>query len=452
MTQYEGVRIDMSCPLRVVRTACESLGLSKRGSKKDNMMRLQKFVQHQTLLATHAASSTLDAEGRREVNVQTKPPCPTPEQIKSHNLTHEPYESRCELCVQFRARQDRHGAVDGSKTSTSLISFDFGYASRSAENVDKAAFLACHDKDTGLIGAIPSPTKGGKHFQFLVTELTRFVVSTGHREIRMRCDGEPATLSILEACRKTCRALGISVSQETTSIGNHQGNGGAERTVEIVRGHASILLSHLESCCEAGKQLFSRAHPIFHWALAHSAWLHNRYKVSLGQTPYERATGRSYSGKIAQFGERVMGFIRQERKSDPKWLPAIWLGKAVNNDAHILAHEGTVFVSRSIRRVPNAFDLKMLGSIETMPCDHGWTARGHRLFQTTKRYVGGGPLPAVGTPDEAGSDPPSDKDDPKPEFLQGSGNTVDVEQQPQAGQSELVHHLNHQQQQQLMQV
>ena len=136
------------------------------------MMRLQKFVQHQTLLATHAASSTLDAEGRREVNVQTKPPCPTPEQIKSHNLTHEPYESWCELCVQFWARQDRHGAVDDSKTSASLISIDFGYASRSAENVDKAAFLACHDKDTGLIGAIPSPTKGGKHFQFLVTELT----------------------------------------------------------------------------------------------------------------------------------------------------------------------------------------------------------------------------------------------------------------------------------------
>ena len=107
----------------------------------------------------------------------------------------------------------------------------------------------------------------------------------------------------------------------------------------------------------------------------------------------------------------------------------------MNNDAHILAHEGTVFVSRSIRRVPDAFDLKMLGSIETMPCDHGLTALGHRLFQTTKRYVGGGPLPAVGTPDEAGSDPPSDKDDSKPEFLQGSGNAVDVEQQPQAGQS-----------------
>ena len=235
----EGVRIDMSCPLRVVWTACESLGLSKRGSKKDNMMRLQKFVQHQTLLATHAASSTIDAEGRREVNVQAKPPCPTPDQIKSHNLTHEPYESWCELCVQFRARQDKHAAVDDSKTSTSLISFDFGYASRSAENVDKAVLLACHDKDTGLIGAIPSPAKGGKHFQFLVTELTRFVVATGHREVRMRCDGEPATLSILEACRKTCRALGISVSQETTSIGNHQGNGGAERTVEIVRSHAS---------------------------------------------------------------------------------------------------------------------------------------------------------------------------------------------------------------------
>ena len=31
-----------------------------------------------------------------------------------------------------------------------------------------------------------------------------------------------------------------------------------------------------------------------------------------------------------------MGYIKHERKSDPKWLAAIWLGKAVNNDARIL--------------------------------------------------------------------------------------------------------------------
>ena len=53
-------------------------------------------------------------------------------------------------------------------------------------------------------------------------------------------------------------------------------------------------------------------------ALVHSAWLRNRFKVSQGQTPYERSCGRVYSGRLAQFGERVMAYLRQEKKADPK--------------------------------------------------------------------------------------------------------------------------------------
>ena len=32
-------------------------------------------------------------------------------------------------------------------------------------------------------------------------------------------------------------------------------------------------------------------------------------KVSQGQTPYERSCGRVYSGRLAQFGERVMAYL-----------------------------------------------------------------------------------------------------------------------------------------------
>ena len=64
---------------------------------------------------------------------------------------------------------------------------------------------------------------------------------------------------------------------------------------------------------------------------------------------------------------RVQTLIRQERKGDPKWLPAIWLGKALSNDVNLLAHEGVIFVSRSIRRVRDNFQLEMLGNIEVGP-------------------------------------------------------------------------------------
>ena len=391
----EGVKIDISCPLKVIRTACDTLGLSTRGSKKINLQRLQNFVKTQELMAAHSVETQVRSESKREIHVQKRPVEPTKQQVEKHNLTHEPFEEWCELCVSFRARQDKHVATDDSRSSSSLVSFDFGFCGRSAEeSTDKATFLAMHDKDTGLIGAAPTLSKGGKCFQYLVSELTRFIVSTGHESVRLRCDEEPSTIALLQAVCKSCRSLGIKVTPEPTAVGNHQANGGAERAVELVRSHACILISHLESCCNTGKQIFSCTHPLFSWALAHAAWIHNRFRVSFGQTAFERATGRCYNGRLAQFGERVFGFIRQDRKGDPKWLPAIWLGKTLSNDVHLLAHEGVIFVSRSIRRVRDNFQLEMLGTIEVGPWDHGMASLGHRLFQS-RRYAGPDPIPAL---------------------------------------------------------
>ena len=107
----EGVKIDINCPLRVIRTACSTLGLSVRGSKKINMQRLQNFVKTQELMAAHSVETQLRSESKREVRVQKRPVEPTKEQIEKHNLTHEPFEEWCELCVSFRSRQDKHSST-----------------------------------------------------------------------------------------------------------------------------------------------------------------------------------------------------------------------------------------------------------------------------------------------------------------------------------------------------
>ena len=54
-----------------------------------------------------------------------------------------------------------------------------------------------------------------------------------------------------------------------------------------------------------------------------------------------------------------MAFIKQEKKADPKWLPAIWLGN--------VADHSVILVTRSIRRLPDAFNLEMCGDIESRP-------------------------------------------------------------------------------------
>ena len=43
------------------------------------------------------------------------------------------------------------------------------------------------------MGAIPTPQKGGKSLNYIVTEVVRFILQTNHKEISLRCDCEPAT-------------------------------------------------------------------------------------------------------------------------------------------------------------------------------------------------------------------------------------------------------------------
>ena len=185
----DGATITLGTPLRVIRIACESLGLSKKGPKKVCFSRICTFIKNQQIVAAHAAESTVVSEQTRVPKFQKAPVTPTPDQVAAHNLTHEPFADWCELCVAHRSRQDRHVPSTRTSSAHSIISFDFGFSSR-LEGERRLVFLCIHDRDTGLIAAVPSMGKGGKYFAYLTTELTRFVISTQRKEIGLRCDGE----------------------------------------------------------------------------------------------------------------------------------------------------------------------------------------------------------------------------------------------------------------------
>ena len=123
----------------------------------------------------------------------------------------------------------------------------------------------------------------------------------------------------------------------------------------------------------------------------------------------------------------MFGFIRQERKGDPKWLPALWLGKTLSNDAHLLACDGVIFVSRSIRRVRDNFQLEMLGNLEVGPWDHCMASLGPRMFQS-KRYAGPDPIPALNLEELGEQARPEVEEEEKPreEVAEGVSNAPSI--------------------------
>ena len=192
---------------------------------------------------------------------------------------------------------------------------------------DKLTVQIDHDRDTGMCGAFPTLQKGGRSFHYLVTEVSRFIVQTGHVEVGLKCDCEPSTTSLAEAIRKTCATLRITVHLEPTPTGDHQSNGAAEALVHVLRAKANLLVQQIEEATGCTKPIFGCLHPVYAWALVHSAWLHNHFVVQRETTGYERASGRMYSGKVALYGETVLGYLKTELKGLPRWTKGVWLTK-----------------------------------------------------------------------------------------------------------------------------
>ena len=108
--------------------------------------------------------------------------------------------------------------------------------------------------------------------------------------------------------------------------------------MRLLRSHASILVSQVEQACGATEPIVAGNHPFFAWALLHSAWTHNRFKVNGGMTAFETCSGRTYNGRLAMFGERVYAFLKPEQK------------------AKTLLAEGIVAWQNSTRRLPHCFN------------------------------------------------------------------------------------------------
>ena len=130
--------------------------------------------------------------------------------------------------------------------------------------------------------------------------------------------------------------------------------------------------------------------------------MHNRYVVKQGQTAYELCADRTYSGpsgRIAMFGECVLGYLRQSAKGAPQWTKGIWPGKTINNDVNIIAVPGNnqLFVTRNISRFPNVWNGEMMSQVETCPWQFSYASLGSQLI-LAKRIAPPTPHPFISAP------------------------------------------------------
>ena len=125
------------------------------------MRRMLEFVKTRELMEAQAVEATLKKDSERVAIPQKKPVEPTESMKQAHNLVHEPYETRCPLCVAHRAKQDGHRQQTHETTDHSVVSCDFFYCSRMRDESDKLTVLIVTDRGTGMCIALPTQQKGG---------------------------------------------------------------------------------------------------------------------------------------------------------------------------------------------------------------------------------------------------------------------------------------------------
>ena len=136
---------DSSDALKTLRQACELCGIGKSGGKATVHKRLASYVAKYDL-ELKARPSDQGVVPNAVAPVRE----PSIAEQRLHELIHLPCQSWCKFCVQHKARNDAHEAVDSTECALSVVSFDFGFTGRDESSPDdKLVFLAVHDSHTG---------------------------------------------------------------------------------------------------------------------------------------------------------------------------------------------------------------------------------------------------------------------------------------------------------------
>ena len=120
---------------------------------------------------------------------------------------------------------------------------------------------------------------------------------------------------------------------EHPGVGDSASNGFVERGVQLVEDQIRTLKHAFEI---RTRRRLPVQHPLMHWICLYAGNLLNKYHVNstTGQTAYAFTHGRDPDEKLVEFGETVLYHIPAQlrKKLDLKWLPRIYLGRALSSD------------------------------------------------------------------------------------------------------------------------
>ena len=292
---------------------------------------------------------------------------------QKHNLTHIPFKPWCTSCVKGKAKAEPHKRTERIIEDSELPVIQCDYLMlKDVAGTGGLKVLSMYVRTFGYGMSTVVETKGptdmfatmwavkmlnflakGPKDMFATMWAVKMLSFLGLSDIILQCDPEPSLIKWAESVKSKRTERTVIRSSPRRS---HQSNGGVENYQKQLQGEVRTMLAAMQ---EHTKYRPSADNALMRWIVRHAAWLIPRFRGSEIQSPFYRAMGGPYRGKLVEFGETVLAHLPEVGKGSgnpaPKladrWKSGVWLGKSDLTDEHLVRTDDGVMYARSVRRL-----------------------------------------------------------------------------------------------------
>ena len=314
-----------------------------RGDESEAAADCSEVLTGEETTASEEGHVEIEAEDVQPRQTLITPTLPTQQEIDDHMVDHTPYRAWCDACVAGRGQETPHRPVDPDRRNISVVSFDYFFVTSDGmylrkdwdkiedrENRSYLKVLVVQDSMHKNVFAHGIERKGADDDGYAVQCIVQDIQWLGFTKVILKSDNEKSIVRLLRESLKALRVDGEcadgqgmeQVGEEHPPPYDPQANGAVEAAVKSVKGLMRTMLYGLQVRL---KRKIPPTHPVVAWLASHSASVHRwRTRGTDGRTPYERARGRPFSTRLAEFGEYVKYKIRQKPGIESSNLNARW--------------------------------------------------------------------------------------------------------------------------------
>ena len=221
---------------------------------------------------------------------------------QKHHLTHIPFHPWCTSCVKGRAQAEPHKRTERIIEDSELPVIQCDYLmQKDIAGTGGLKVLSMFVRTFGNGISTVVETKGPTDM-FETIWAVKMLNFHGLSDIILQSDPEPSLIKCVESVKSNRTEKDRQVIRSSPRR-SHQSNGGVENYQEQLQGQVRTILAATQ---DRTQYRASADNALMRWIVRHAAWLIPRFRGSEVQSPFFRAMGGPYRGKLVEFGETVL--------------------------------------------------------------------------------------------------------------------------------------------------